>query len=72
MGEPRLFEMPHDRLHAHVHWSAEAGWTVWLSSWDEAEGSTYAVSEGYDRLTFAEALQALEDACLARLPFLSR
>jgi hypothetical protein len=69
-GEPELFPLPHDEAHVHLSWTAETGWSVWLSTWAVASGPSSSESEGYERLTLAEALCVVESALESRLPHL--
>lgn len=68
--EPRLFELPPDECHVHLSWSAEEGWSLWASTWDRATGPKGAASEGYDRMTYGEALTALDAFLYGRMPWL--
>lgn len=70
MEDPRLFDAEPDEAHVHLAWQAETGWSVWVNAWPRCDGPGSAQSEGYERLTFGEALDVTCAALASRMPWL--
>jgi len=69
--ESQLFEPGTDHINAHLRWTAETGWQVYVFHRHESQHETHRCpSAFYDRLTYSEAVDALTAEVWELLPFL--